>query len=715
MVVRCVHLDFETRSKVDLKKHGVWNYASDPSTSIICCAYAIDDEKTKLVIGKEYPKFDGYLTDFSELIELAKDPEVIFFAHNATFEMRLWENVLWPVYGVPIVPIERWVCTMALAYMFNLPGSLDKVGEALSLTTTKDRRGKLLISQLCSPNKVTTTRKKDYIEVFWEKYEPLGLYTLVDGIKANGLYWNDDPEKFHEFYDYCITDVVVEHGITKMLPRLVPFERKIWEMDKTMNHEGMQIDLELIEAAEFIFEEHKQRLKPIFKEITGLEPTQVAKVIVWLIENGVPEKKLTKYVFEDGKRIAKRTLDAPTIAKLIEDDEITAIQMQVIKIRKEFSKSSIAKFQAFRNLSDKDGILRDYLIYGRAVTMRWGGNGAQPQNLPSRGCAKNQELLIYLIKNKDYDMLSLCYPDVSQALSSAIRGVIIARAGHNLIVSDYSAIEARVLSWLAGDRVACQEFVAGVDRYVSMAKVIYGDRSITKEKNPVERSVGKQAVLGCGYQMGAPKFKDTCANFGIPVSLELAKKAVSAYRDANPKVKALWKDMNNCAMYSVNHPGQKVYVTSSESKVYYVTQGSYLFLVLPSKRFIAYPFPIVAKVEKTFGEGEEKHTVVMDSLTYMKEDSAQGNKWVRVDTYGGKLAENGVQAIARDIMAIGGMNCNDIGYILKLMVHDEAISEIIKGFGSVKEFEMLLADLPEWADGCPIAAADGWIDERYRK
>lgn len=687
MSVRCVHLDFETRSKIDLVKQGGWNYASDPSTSIICCAYGIDDAKPKLVIGKEYPKFDGYLTNFSELIELAKDPEVIFFAHNATFEMRIWENILWPVYGVPIVPLNRWVCTMALAYMFNLPGSLDKVGEALNLTTKKDRRGKLLISQLCKPRKVP--KKDEYV-------------------------WDNDPDKFHEFYDYCITDVVVEHGITKMLPRLLPFERKIWEMDKIMNGEGMQIDLELIDSAEFIFEEHKQRLKPVFKKLTRLEPTQVQKVIQWLIEDGVPEKKLTKYVFEDGKRIAKRTIDAPTIAKLLEDTELTDTQLQVITIRKEFSKSSIAKFQAFKKLADSEGILRDYLIYGRAVTMRWGGNGAQPQNLPSQGCAKNQELLIHLIKNRDYDMLSLCYPNVSQALSSAIRGVIIAREGHELIVSDYSAIEARVLTWLAGDHEACQKFVDGVDLYVDMAQVIYGDKNLTK-KDKVARSVGKQAVLGCGYGMGAPKFKDTCAKYDIEVDLELAKKAVNSYRGSFPKVKALWKDTNNCAIFSVRNPGKKVYVTSAESRIYYITQGSYLYLFLPSKRFIAYPFPIVAMVEKTFGEGEEKRKVMMESLTYMKEDSAQNNKWVRVDTYGGKLAENAVQAIARDIMAIGGMNCNDIGYILKLMVHDEAISEIVKGFGSVEEFEMLLADLPEWAEGCPIAAADGWIGERYRK
>lgn len=710
-MVRHVHIDFETLSEVSLKTRGVWNYASDLSTRIICCAYAVDDAEPKLIVGKGFPNDGSYSTDWSELAALAAAPDTIFFAHNATFEMRLWEHQLAKYYGVPIVPIERWVCTMALVYMFNLPGSLAKAGEALNLTITKDKKGSQLITQLCSPTKITKTKHSNYIELFWDKHEDDPAKVPLHGDYDCGFYWDRDPEKFYEFYDYCKTDVKVERQITKMIPRLKPFERKIWEMDKRMNNHGMQIDLDLVDSAEAIFTEHKKRLKPVFVELTGVNPTQPAKVIAWLRDQGVEERHFVKYKMEKGVKVRKLSLDKSVIEKLEALDELTVDARRAVEIRKEFSKSSVAKYQAFKNLADHQGILRDYLSYGRAVTMRWGGNGAQPQNLPSRNLAKNQDLLIHLIKKRDYDLLQAFYPNISQALSSAIRGVIIAREGHEFIVSDYAAIEARVSVWLAGDTETCQKFADGADLYVDMARVIYGDRSITKENNPEERSIGKFAILGASYGMGHKKFKDTCESYGVNITLELAKRSIEAYRETYGKVKKAWYNLNDCAKKATQNPGVRIYAKTTGDKIYYVRQGSYLYCFLPSGRFISYPFPAVIEVEKDFGGGPTTQL----SLTYMKEDSNQGNKWVRVDTYGGKLFENIVQSIARDMMAIGGINCVENGYQLLLMVHDEVITEVETGHGIIEECEELLADLPEWANGCPIVAAGGFRETRYRK
>lgn len=674
-MVRHVHIDFETRSRVDLQKKGAYNYASDPSTQIMCCAFAISKEEPRLCTGRGFPAFPQYIEGLEPLAELAKEKDTVFYAHNASFEMWIWQHILVKRFGFPEIPLERWFCTMAMAYMFNLPGSLKGAADALGLPVRKDMDGAKALQKLCKPRKPT---KHDLRE------------------------WYDDESLFLSMYEYCRTDVKVERAITERLPALPPMERKIWLMDKTMNSEGMQIDLGYVDSAMLLMEEHKRRLLPKFKRLTGVDsPSKRQQTIQWLHNQGFDTALLEK---ENAKGETILSIDKAKVEAVL-GEEIAPQVREVFEICQELNKTSIAKYSAFRELSDNLGVLRDYLVYGRAVTMRWGGGGAQPHNLP-KGTIKNIPLLVACIQNGDYDILAMCFPDVCAALSSAIRGVIVARDGHDLMVSDYSAIEARVLLWLAGEETACDMLRRGADLYIDMANTIYERSDITKDAG--ERQLGKQAVLGCGYGMGPPKFKDTCAGYGIIIDDELAKKAVYAYRDKYKRVKSLWYDLNDCAIKASLSPGIRVYSEAADRKIYFIQRGIFLLMVLPSGRPVVYPYAEVRVVTKDFGEGP----VEQQALTYRKEIN---KKWVRTDTYGGRLVENAVQAIARDIMAIGALNCSERGYALRLMVHDEAISEVPEGQGSISEYERLLCVLPEWAEGCPIAAADGWRGKRYRK
>lgn len=313
----------------------------------------------------------------------------------------------------------------------------------------------------------------------------------------------------------------------------------------------------------------------------------------------------------------------------------------------------------------------------------------------------SQEALWETLKRQNRDEIIAKYGDVMTALSAALRGAIIAPPGRQLYVADYAGIEARVLSWVARQDDALRMFHEGGDPYCDMASAIY-NRPITKDDKQ-ERQLGKAAVLGCGYQMGGPKFVSTAAMYGVTIDDDFSQQVVDAYRDKYWRVKKLWYDTQDAAVEAVQYPGRTVV----QDRLRWRREGNFLFCTLPSGRRLAYPFPELRKNTTPWGS-------VQWQVTFMGVDM-YSHKWKRQTTYGGKLVENIVQAVSRDLMASALQRCEESGtYTPILSVHDEVIAEAPLGAGSVKEFEGLLTTLPEWAKGCPVGA-EGWAGGRYRK
>jgi DNA polymerase len=386
-------------------------------------------------------------------------------------------------------------------------------------------------------------------------------------------------------------------------------------------------------------------------------------------------------------------------------DQIKALQQtatgdvaQALTLRTDAGKSSVAKIETMLEAVCKDGRIRGLLLYHGAATGRWAGRLVQPQNFP-RGDVKDPERYIPLVYSKDYDAIDTQEPILS-VISSLLRGMLVAEDGHRLIAADFAAIEARVLAWLANEELLLETFRDGGDVYKVMASKVYG--VAPGDVNKDQRQVGKMAILGLGYGMGAKKFTDSCAKAGIELSDDQAKAVVQLYRNTNRQITAFWSALNSAVIRAVKEPGS----VHNVGAIKYTSRGGYLWCVLPSKRPLAYAKPKVVERETPWGTTNEAVSFEgMDSFT---------KKWERHDLYGGLLAENVTQAVARDIMADAMVRLENKGYPLILSVHDEVVAEVPDGFGSVAEFESLMCQVPDWAVGCPIDA-EGYESTRYRK
>lgn len=403
---------------------------------------------------------------------------------------------------------------------------------------------------------------------------------------------------------------------------------------------------------------------------------------------------------------------AGTVDEALKRDDIPSKVRRGLELLQSLSRSSTAKFEAMRNWAGPDGRVRGGLLYHGASTGRWSGAGVQPHNFP-RGTVKDIDGAWRVLKTRNRAAIEAYVPDPKKGkpvgdtlklLSQAIRGAIVASPGKHLFVADYASIEARVLLWAAQDEDGLDMFRNDVDMYCDMASAIYGRQIIPNEDNqPVERALGKIAVLGLGYQMGAAKFFATCIAAGIVITEELAQEVVRVYREKYWRVKKLWYDQETAA-------GEATY--DKDGEVYecfpckWWKDGGYLYCELPSGRRLAYPDPKVKVLDTPWGK--------KNTLTYMG-TNATTRQWHRQSVYGGLLVENIVQAISRDIMAEAMLRCEESKvYAPILSVHDELIAEAHKDHGNIREFVALVGQCPTWAPGCPVKAA-GWAGPRYRK
>lgn len=674
-------IDFETRSACDLRACGAWKYSIDPTTEILCLGYHLPHWSNKKV-ALWHPPFlhlgivesqDG--NTLLELIEWIKIGGLVE-AHNAWFERSIWTNILVPRHGFPVIQPFQWRCSAAKAAAHALPRHLADAGEALNLPIQKSESGHKLMMKVSKPRKA---RKKE----------------REAGVR--GLLWWESKEFFQELWDYCKQDVLAEHTLSTALPDLNPYESQIYILDQCINERGFQLDMQAVRVALQRIRSETHRLNQKLAKLTQgavKRATQRAKLLRWLneVENvGIWDTK------------------AETIAAFTSDKCRTPLSdraRHALRIIRLLGKSSTAKYIAMRNQAAPDGKVRGGLIYHGASTGRWTGAGVQPHNFP-RGAVKDIETLwadlkayrtLYVSAKAREENKPL---EVMEGLSQGLRGAIVPSPGYQLFVADYAAIEARVVMWLAGEVEALDMFRKGVDIYLDMASAIY-DKPCNKEEHPQERQLGKATILGCGFQMGASRFVDTAALYGVTIDEEFAETVVALYRSKYARVKQTWYDYEDAALRAVQTKRPVV-----SGKVRWLVEGRFLYAELPSKRRLAYPDPEIHERQMPWGSTK-------NCLTFMGIDSYT-HKWRRQVTYGGSLVENVTQAVARDIMAEAIVRYEESGiYRVVLSVHDEILAEALEGQGSIQEFESLLTTPPMWAKGCPIAA-EGWVGKRYRK
>lgn len=664
MAVTKVHLDFETRSACDLKKAGAYVYSMHPTTEVICMSYKIGNGITKnipmILLSEENKQLDNlfYVTESTDLLSAIKNPDVIFVAHNAFFEQVIYLNVLVKRFGWPEIPITRWRCTAAKASACALPRSLEGVTNALGLSVQKDMDGRRLILKYCKPRKT----------------------------KDGSLKWWDDKDELNRIFTYCNNDVEAEYAVDHALPDLTPKEQQVWFLDQEINMRGVYVDTKAVDTCLELIKAETQRLQSDFDEITGgimfSSTRQRAEVLRFLSSEG--------YELPD--------LRAKTVQDALDSGVIHGDAETILRLRQASSKTSTAKYQAFKNRAGTDSRVRDLLLYCAASTGRWGGMGIQPQNFP-RGSVKDTDLAIDVILTGSLEWLKVMYGEPMAVFSSVLRGMITASPGKMLYVADYASIETRILFWVANNEVGLKAYHEGHDLYKIMAAAIY--KKDIKDITKAERQLGKTAILGCGYGMGAKKFLATCLAQGIEIDEDMAQTAVDSYRELYSKVTQVWRNYEKAACICV---GEKR--TVKINKVVFEYKNKFLWLTLPSGRKLAYYDPKLVDKKMPWGETRQVlHYYAINSLT---------KQWGLESTYGGKLTENIVQAISRDLMAEAMLNMKAQGFDVLLSVHDEAICEQDPDFMSVHDYESLMAESPEWARGAPIAV-EGFKSFRYKK
>lgn len=638
-------IDIETYSDVSLPDCGVHRYAASEQFEILLFAYSLNDEPTQIIdlaSGEKIPdKIMEYLTDDS----------VIKTAYNAAFE----RNCINRFFGLSLKS-EGWRCTLVQASMLSLPLSLEGVGEALNLDKKKMSEGKDLIRYFCMPCKPTK----------------------ANGGRTRNLP-SDAPEKWELFKTYCIRDVDVEKQIRNKLAKFpIPDrEQKLYCMDQRINDRGIMVDQELIGHAVACDLLYKETVTKKAYEISGLEnPNSVSQLKDWLNEKGIEVDSLAKAAVEE----------------LVENTQGDVAEM--MKLRLAMSKTSVKKYEAMERSVCPDGRVHGLLqFYGANRTGRWAGRLVQIHNLPQNHM-EDLELARSLVKEGRYDLVELLYDSTPDVLSELIRTAFVARPGCRFIVSDFSAIEARVMGYLAGEGWVMEEFRGAGKIYEQTASKMFHIPIEEITKGSPYRARGKVASLACQYggaegaliSMGALNF----------VEEEELKGLVQSWRTANPHIVNYWYEIDGAVKAAVK---ERKMTKVGMVTVYY--QSGMLKIALPSGRVLSYVRPRMTV--NRFGS---------ESVSY--EGIGTNRKWTRIESYGAKFCENIVQATARDVLAEAMLRLEKKGFDIVCHIHDEVVLEVPEGSSSVEEVNEIMAVCPDWCEGLPLKAA-GFESPFYKK
>lgn len=700
--------------KPSIKGVGAYVYASHPSLDVLCLQYAFDDAPPTLWTPDGPPPVDL-------LTHVAAGGAVE--AHNAEFEIETWNQHCVTRYGWPPLRIEQVSCSAAAATAQGLPGALDKVAAIINPDMPKDPEGDRLLRKFSTPRSPTKHDKRQRIRL-----DP------------------DDPDTA-ALYSYCATDVRAERGISRLLPALSPFEREIWVTTVEINQRGVAIDTEALDNALWILREAKNKYNFELVQLTG---GQVSS------SDATDQMK----AFAASRGVTLPNIQKSTVDEYLTHGGLPGDVARVLEIRQLLSLSSLAKMQQIKHRLTHDGRIQGLFVYHKAHTGRWSGAGPQPQNLPSSGppvgvCTAcegivqldNHDCFFGDVTPVDWTLdASLAvhaacasrnlatverkFPDALRAISGSLRALFIAADGHELICSDYSAIEAVVLAELAGELWRQEVFRTHGKIYEMCASKITGvpfeemlaHKRNTGNSHPHRKPYGKIPELASGYggwigawkRFGADKF----------FTDDEIRDKILAWRADSPAIVEFWgKQYRETGRYTFRREfygveGAAICAVMNPGKWYHVRYVSFirldnmLYIRLPSGRCLHYRDPKLTTVTDAYS----KLSILQLSYMGWNSNAAEGPVgWHRRNTYGGRLVENITQAVARDIMAWGLVNANRGGYPLVLHVHDELVSETEIGRKSIEGLESHMGNLPPWCRGWPVKAAGGWRGRHYRK
>lgn len=751
-----LEIDFETRSDVNIKTAGAYLYFASPHTKALMASYKIDGgPKKRWRYGQPCPP------DIVAHVEAGG----IVSAHNNAFERLLWQRVLTPRNGWPVLRLKQCRCTAATAAGMSLPRDLGGLADALDLPIKKNKDGMALIRFFSIPRKP----KKDE--------------------DPNGLYWHepeDYPEKFEQFHDYCDDDVEAEAGADARMVPLSDYEQDLYHIDQIINDRGIRIDVKSARAALCIADKAKVILDREMKIATDGIVTacsQVAKIVEWINAQGVAIPSAAKAEIEE----------------LLETDDLPSKVRRVLELRQEAAKNSVSKLKAFLNRCGTDDRIRGAFLFLAAGTGRWSSVGAQLHNLPRPrkifgDTHPNLETLFSIIRQGDPEWLKFNYGDdlgkPLHLISDALRSFIWAAPGHELVVADYSGIEGAVAAWFAGEQWKVDAMFELMrddslpDLYRRAAAGIFNTTTDLLTKKDPRRQVGKVSELSLQYQGGVGAFRSMARNYSLKIepvyepvweaadegrrataekryeeclkrgdlpTQQLSRKAWLAaelvkvgWRETHPAIKGAWNLLEQGIRDAIEHPGQQVTVL----KCTYLVARGFLWCRLPSGRCLAYGKPRLrqqcwVRIQRQDGtwsdeaevmdrvEAERRATspeygpgmflgtkVKIESgakpaATALGVDSVT-KQFTRFALYGGLAFENIVQAIARDLLANGIKLAEAHGYPVIGHVHDEIIAELPRGVGDLKFFSELICRLPDCYAGLPLSSS-GFVSKRYKK
>lgn len=657
--INMITIDIETKSDKDISKCGIYAYTDTPYFDILLFAYSIDGQPVQVVDmanGEEIPE---------NVLAALVDENVIKKAFNVNFERVCLSKYLrknYPQYfqsysidedtvGDFLNP-ESWHCSMIHARTLGLPSSLAEVGKVLGIEQQKMTEGKALVKFFCVP------------------------YDTVDGVPQ---FHNpkDYPDKWEIFKAYNKRDVGAELEIDRKLSRF-PVPDFLWKefyLDQEINDRGILVDMQLADKAISLDAEAKEELTVEMKRLTGVEnPNSVYQLLDWLETQGYKSDSLGKTQVQELIKTAKEPVKS------------------VLQMRLQLSKSSVKKYTAMKNTACSDNRARGmFSFYGASRTGRWAGRNVQLQNLPQNHLPDLTEAR-ELVKYSSFEDIQMLYDDVPDTLSQLIRTAFIPRQGMKFIVADFSAIEARVIAWLAGEEWRMKAFANGEDIYCASASKMFGVPVVKHGENGHLRQKGKISELACGFGGSVGAMKAMGAD-SLGLSDTELKQIVTDWREASPHITGLW--------WAVDRAVKKAVKEKTATKTHgllFSYEAGFLFIRLPSGRRLAYAKPYIGK--NKFG-GE--------SVTYMGINAQK--KWDRLESYGPKFVENCVQGIARDLLMYSMQTLSQ--YFIVGHIHDEMIIEASKDM-SLEEVCQQMARTPKWAKGL-ILRADGYECEFYKK
>lgn len=653
-----IHLDYETYSPLDLTEVGVFRYAEDPEAEILMAAVASETEGPFLLVNPKWESVRPSDPRAASLVQRALHDKSEMWAHNAQFEFAITRALSLQLGFFP-PETEQWRCTALLCRRAGFPAKLEKACEMLGLPQQKDARGKALIRKFSMPDSKT------------------GKRTLP----------TDDPEGFREFGEYCLQDVRAEMALHKALKAFAPTGDllRAFTWDLKVNARGFKVDVPALRNAQEIIESIEAESGAEFLRMTGVAHTQREKARQWFIAHGLdlPDMRAATLAAVD---LGKAPVEAGNALSLYSTMQFAAVK----------------KVRTMLNCVCADGRVRGGLQFHGASTGRWSGRLVQPQNFakPKKHHRKyTAGFFASLQMGFDRTALETLYGDCYGLISSSIRHFI----SGPLFDADYSAIEARIWAWLAGQEDLLEEFRGEGKFYEWIASMMFGVPKDSIGEESYERQGGKVGGLGCGYQMGAKSLKTFAATIGVELTEEQSVDIVKRFRKVCDKLVILWDQIDYAIRNAIANPGNE-YKAGKHLSYRVKTVGGipYLLCRLPSGRNLAYPYP---KMEPNpYRKGE---------LSPSFFGNIKGEMWGRVFMFPGLALENADQGIAFDIMAFGGMNAEAAGYPVTNLVHDQALADKVPG-KSIEGFSDALTVLPEWAMGLPLTAK-GKVTPYYTK